>query len=239
MQETSIDELLGSSSPLPDGDIAHLTNLTDDLLHGTGGSSDGSNREECEGGDSSLFPTSIRRSIEELMDDATAHSTGGDDLQLSVCFEDAATRALYAGAEEAAAAAVAAAAPDAEADAGWDLRFTEDAVVRPGTTHTFEFGLSARCVADCVMPVPMLMLPRSSIVKTPLRMANSIGLIDAGYRGPLRAVVDHRGDKPYAVKRGERLFQLIALPTHAMQWSAVECLPPSARGAGGFGSTGV
>ena len=84
-----------------------------------------------------------------------------------------------------------------------------------------------------------MMIPRSSIVNTPLRMANSIGLIDAGYRGELIAVVDNCSDEPYEVKCGSRLFQLVGRSLLPFQWTAVEQLPDTERGNDGFGSTGI
>ena len=82
------------------------------------------------------------------------------------------------------------------------------------------------------------MLPRSSISRTPLRLANSVGLIDAGYRGPIMAAVDGA----YTVAENERLFQL-ATPD-LLPWDevrVVSAIPggPTLRGTGGFGSTGV
>lgn len=89
---------------------------------------------------------------------------------------------------------------------------------------------------------PCLLLPRSSLFKTPYRLANSIGLIDAGYRGEVKAMVD------VAVKtqivNGTRLFQLVS--HNFLPWKNIYVvntlseLPnsPDGRGDGGFGSTG-
>jgi dUTP pyrophosphatase len=81
------------------------------------------------------------------------------------------------------------------------------------------------------------MLPRSSISRTPLRLANSVGLIDAGYRGPIMAAVDG----VYNVSEHERLFQLVV--PDLLPWDdvrIVSAIPggPTLRGTGGFGSTG-
>ena len=82
------------------------------------------------------------------------------------------------------------------------------------------------------------MLPRSSISRTPLRLANSVGLIDAGYRGPIMAAVDG----VYTVGEHERLFQLAS--PDLLPWDEVRIVSaipggPTLRGTGGFGSTGV
>ena len=82
------------------------------------------------------------------------------------------------------------------------------------------------------------LFPRSSISKTPLRLSNSIGLIDAGYRGELIGMVDNIYDKDFQVKRGERYFQLVAVDSSPVEFELVDELSVSSRGEGGFGSTG-
>ena len=81
----------------------------------------------------------------------------------------------------------------------------------------------------------ILMIPRSSMGKSSLRLSNSIGLIDAGYRGNLKAYVDNIGTEK-EVKAGTRLFQLIVGENCEIQ--IVEELSGSKRGKDGFGSTG-
>jgi dUTP pyrophosphatase len=93
-------------------------------------------------------------------------------------------------------------------------------------------------------PAPCLLVPRSSISKTSLRLANSIGLIDSGYRGEVSAAVDNMSEKSVEVQKHNRLFQICAhdfLPyTKISLVDRREDLPvpPDDRGAGGFGSTG-
>jgi len=84
------------------------------------------------------------------------------------------------------------------------------------------------------------LVPRSSIFKTPLSMANSEGIIDRTYRGLLKAPVrNHAVADPYKIEEGTRLFQIVAPD---MGWirevRLVESLPETVRGEGGFGSTG-
>ena len=84
------------------------------------------------------------------------------------------------------------------------------------------------------------LVPRSSIWRTPLRQANSIGIIDAGYRGRIMVPVDNHSGQDYRVKRGDRLFQIIhpsLQPIHVEVVSESE-LTNSDRGKKGFGSTG-
>lgn len=82
------------------------------------------------------------------------------------------------------------------------------------------------------------LLPRSSIYKIPLMMANSLGVIDKTYRGELMAPVRSNGPE-YNVYSGERYFQIVA---PFMGWISeiriVDSLPETVRGEGGFGSTG-
>ena len=111
---------------------------------------------------------------------------------------------------------------------------------------TAKIGLGIVVAAKTYLgaPAPCLLLPRSSISKTPLRLANSIGLIDSGYRGQVAAAVDNVTEKDYVVEKHERLFQICShdfLPfTKVTVVNSLEDLPaaPDDRGAGGFGSTG-
>jgi dUTPase len=85
------------------------------------------------------------------------------------------------------------------------------------------------------------LVPRSSIFKTPLSMANSEGIIDRTYRGLLKAPVrNHSPADSYKIEEGTRLFQIVAPD---MGWirevRLVEVLPETVRGEGGFGSTGL
>jgi dUTP pyrophosphatase len=94
-------------------------------------------------------------------------------------------------------------------------------------------------------PAPYLLMARSSMSLTPLRMSNQIGLADAGYRGELIARVDYFGSEDeYEIEHGRRLFQIVQ--HNWLPWKKIyicdrlEDLPPAEdnRGDGGFGSTG-
>lgn len=84
--------------------------------------------------------------------------------------------------------------------------------------------------------------PRSSIYKTPLRLANSVGIIDAGYRGHIIAMFDRNiNESLVTVKRGERLVQICApslIPIVPILVDESSINFGTGRGAGGFGSTG-
>ena len=69
-------------------------------------------------------------------------------------------------------------------------------------------------------------------------MSNSIGLIDGGYRGEIMASCDNIKSFEYEVKKGDRLFQIVACDSSKISYSISNDLSTSSRGSGGFGSTG-
>jgi len=119
-------------------------------------------------------------------------------------------------------------------DAGLDLFVVEEVTFAPGETKPIHLQIA--CEPEDQRPY--FLIPRSSISKTPLRMCNSIGLIDGGYRGELIAYCDNIKDEPYTVKRGQRLFQLVAFDGSPIEFELVDELSETTRGPGGFGSTG-
>lgn len=84
----------------------------------------------------------------------------------------------------------------------------------------------------------MLMTIRSSLGITGLRLANSVGVIDADYRGEIKIALHNASDKPYHSPGGERIAQGIIVPISLQDAVQVKELPTTERGAGGFGSTG-
>ena len=121
-----------------------------------------------------------------------------------------------------------------EGDAGLDLYVLEELKFLPGETHLIKLGISCQ-PAD---GKAYYLFPRSSISKTPLRMSNSIGLIDGGYRGEIMAPCDNIKDFDYTIKEGERLFQLVSFDSSSISYNIVDSLSDTTRGSGGFGSTG-
>jgi len=84
-----------------------------------------------------------------------------------------------------------------------------------------------------------LILPRSSMgTKTPLRLSNSVGLIDSGYRGELGVIYDNTSDEDYIVNAGDRIAQLLVMPSYRFKANVVDILASSDRGEGGFGASG-
>jgi dUTP pyrophosphatase len=82
--------------------------------------------------------------------------------------------------------------------------------------------------------------PRSSMgARTPLRLSNSVGIIDAGYRGEIKAIVDNVDmEQDYSIRAGSRLFQLCSPVLGPISFEMTNTLSDTARGEGGFGSTG-
>ena len=85
-----------------------------------------------------------------------------------------------------------------------------------------------------------LIFPRSSVSKKDLILANSVGVVDSGYRGPVKAVFKPTTEDPNRYTPGDRCCQLVVMPHPIVNFKDVgdEQLTESDRGAGGFGSTG-
>ncbi len=124
-------------------------------------------------------------------------------------------------------------------DSGVDLFCPNEIVIRPhsiGNTIDFEI-VCCRSLSNGDYGSYYL-YPRSSISKTPLRLSNSVGIIDAGYRGHIMAKVDNVSDEPYIIKKGDRLFQICMPDLRAPIIVVGSVEKNTERGSGGFGSTG-
>jgi len=121
-----------------------------------------------------------------------------------------------------------------DGDAGLDLYILKDEKIVAGETKLIKLGISCEPLDGKAY----YLFPRSSISKTPLRMSNSIGLIDAGYRGEIMASCDNIKDFDFTIEKGQRLFQLVAVDSSPISYKIVDDLSDSTRGKGGFGSTG-
>ena len=119
-------------------------------------------------------------------------------------------------------------------DAGIDLYILENQTFKAGETKKIKLGISCQNKDG----KGYFLLPRSSISKTPLRMANSIGLIDGGYRGEIMAVCDNIKEVEFSIKKGDRLFQLVSWDMSPINFEIVDSLSSTERGDRGFGSTG-
>lgn len=82
--------------------------------------------------------------------------------------------------------------------------------------------------------------PRSGLaLRWGLTLPNAPGTIDSDYRGEVKVLVANTGSEPFVVRRGDRIAQLVVAPVARAEFREVAELPPSGRGSGGFGSTGV
>ena len=124
------------------------------------------------------------------------------------------------------------------AAAGLDLvaALPEDLVLAPGARALVGTGIAIALPAEFEAQVR----PRSGLaLKVGVTVLNSPGTIDADYRGEIGVVLVNLGDRPYTVRRGDRIAQLVVAPVARAAWHVTDRLPPSERAAGGFGSTGT
>lgn len=107
--------------------------------------------------------------------------------------------------------------------------------LRPGGRALVPTGVAVALPPGCVG----LLFARSGLaVRQGIALSNGVGVIDADYRGEIRVGLLHQGDADYTIQPGERIAQLGVFRFEAVQPTAVEQLPDTQRGAGGFGSTG-
>jgi dUTP pyrophosphatase len=122
-------------------------------------------------------------------------------------------------------------------DAGLDLRSAVDLEVQPGERALVPTGLAVAIPEGHAG----LVLPRSGLAsRAGLTLANSPGLIDAGYRGEIVcAVVNLDRESAVRIERGDRIAQLVVVAVPDVGPAFADALPASSRGEGGFGSTGT
>lgn len=122
--------------------------------------------------------------------------------------------------------------------AGLDLRACIDApmVLEPGAAQLLPTGLAIH-IGDPHFAA--MILPRSGLgAKHGIVLGNLVGLIDSDYQGPLMVSCWNRGRETFTIEPLDRIAQLVVVPVVQVQWNVVESFDESARGAGGFGSTG-
>jgi dUTP pyrophosphatase len=122
--------------------------------------------------------------------------------------------------------------------AGLDLRACIDAPITlgPGDSQLISSGIAIH-VADAGYAA--VILPRSGLgSKNGIVLGNLVGLIDSDYQGPLMISVWNRGKAGFILQPLDRIAQLVVVPVVQVEFEVVEEFAASARGAGGFGSTG-
>ena len=123
--------------------------------------------------------------------------------------------------------------------AGMDLRAAvpedEPLVLRPGDRHPVPTGLAMALPAGFEAQVR----PRSGLAaKSGITCLNTPGTIDADYRGEVKVILVNLGEEAVTIRRGDRIAQMVIAPVVQASWAEVESLDETARGEGGFGSTG-
>jgi dUTP pyrophosphatase len=124
-----------------------------------------------------------------------------------------------------------------DGDAGLDLYAAEAARLEPGERASIGTGIA--------LAIPVghagLVLPRSGLAaRHGISVVNAPGLIDCGYRGEVRVLLLNTDrSEPFEIAVGDRIAQLVIMPVTRATFVPVETLPGSARGNGGFGSTGL
>jgi len=122
----------------------------------------------------------------------------------------------------------------ASEDAGLDLRAAENVTLRAGVPELVPTGLAIELPAGYEAQIR----PRSGLaLKHAITLPNSPATIDPGYRGEIRVILLNLGKEDYQVHRGDRIAQIVIARYESVEWEEGE-LGGSARGTGGFGSSG-
>lgn len=122
-----------------------------------------------------------------------------------------------------------------EGAAGMDVLAAEDVTIDSGARHAVATGLALAIPAGYEIQVR----PRSGLaLKHGITVPNTPGTIDSDYRGELKVILINHGAEPFVISRGDRVAQLVLAPVTQASWLEVGELDATARGEGGFGSTG-
>ena len=119
--------------------------------------------------------------------------------------------------------------------AGMDVLAAEDMTLAPGGRHAVATGLALAIPPGYEIQVR----PRSGLaLKHGISVPNAPGTIDSDYRGELKIILINHGQADFAIRRGDRIAQLVLAPVVRASWLKVDELDETLRGEGGFGSTG-
>lgn len=122
-----------------------------------------------------------------------------------------------------------------EGAAGMDVVAAEDLDLAPGARHAVATGFAMAIPPGYEVQVR----PRSGLaLKHGITCLNTPGTIDSDYRGEVKVILANLGDAPFPIRRGDRIAQLVPAPVQRARFIVVDRLDATARGAGGFGSTG-
>ena len=119
--------------------------------------------------------------------------------------------------------------------AGMDIVAAEELTLAPGARHAVASGF-AMAIPD---GYEVQVRPRSGLaLNHGITCLNTPGTIDSDYRGEVKVILANLGDLPFPIARGDRIAQLVAAPVQRATVQEVDTLDDTARGGGGFGSTG-
>ena len=120
--------------------------------------------------------------------------------------------------------------------AGMDVVSAEDLVLVPGSRHAVATGFALAIPQGYEVQVR----PRSGLaLKHGVTCLNTPGTIDSDYRGEVKVILVNLGDRDFPITRGDRIAQLVPAPVQRAELVEVAALDETARGSGGFGSTGI
>lgn len=131
-----------------------------------------------------------------------------------------------------------------EGSAGMDVQALESATIAPGDRQLIDTGI----VAIIPEGLEIQVRPRSGLaLKHGVTVLNSPGTIDSDYRGRIKVLLINHGKEPFEIKRGDRVAQLVVARVeqvkvdweYSTQWDEERLASNTARGSGGYGSTGV
>lgn len=117
-------------------------------------------------------------------------------------------------------------------DAGADLMSTQELEIYPGEQKLVDTGVAVKIPQGYAGFV----FNRSSQGKKGITIPHSVGVIDADYRGNIKVILKNLGEDPYKIERGDRIAQLVIVPVVLCDFTDI--WNDTARGTGGFGSTG-
>ena len=119
--------------------------------------------------------------------------------------------------------------------AGMDLRAAEDTILKPGGRCLMPTGIAIALPESFEAQIR----PRSGLaVKYGVTVLNAPGTVDCDYRGEIKVPLINHGETDFVIHRGDRIAQMVIAPVSQIAWRAVALLDETARGQGGFGSSG-
>ncbi len=119
--------------------------------------------------------------------------------------------------------------------AGLDIASAEELVLEPGQRHAVATGFAIEIPHGYEVQVR----PRSGLaIRNGITCLNTPGTIDSDYRGEVKVILINLGSEPFEIRRGERIAQLVPAPVLRARFTECVELAETARGSGGFGSTG-